>query len=75
LFEVVAKLHGTTTKVLKKQLKDGAVTSAEYQKMLTRAMAVSKNQTTIEVKVIEGLEGNPAGVVAATLDAFKGGKK
>lgn len=77
LFEVVAKLHGMSTEELKTATKKGGtITQAEYQKMLTRAMAVSDNKTTIEVKVVEGLEGSPAGAVAATLDALsKGGKK
>ncbi len=75
LFEVVAKLYGLTTTELTRQIGDNTITAEAYQKMLTRAMAVSGNKTTIDVKVVEGLEGNPAGAVAATLDALKGGKK
>ena len=77
LFEVVAKLHGMSKEDLTAATKpNGTITQAQYQKMLTRAMAISDNKTTVEVKVVEGLEGSPAGAVAATLDAFsKGGKK
>lgn len=77
LFKIVAKLHGTTTTVLTKQLKSGAVTSAEYQKMLTRAMAVSDNKTSINVNVIEGLEGssNPTAHAATLFNALQDGGK
>jgi hypothetical protein len=76
LFEVVARLHGSTKEELKADIKSGTVTKAEYQKMLARAMAVSDNKTNINVNVIEGLEGSPAGQVAATLAAItKGGGK
>jgi hypothetical protein len=77
LFEIVAKLHGVSKEDLKERVKKGGdISPADYQKMLLRAMAVSDNKTSIDVKVIEGLEGSPAGAVAATLDALKsGGKK
>lgn len=80
LFEIVAKLHGRTREQLTEDINSGKVTDAQYQKMLTRAMAVSDNKTTIDVKVVEGLEGSPAGAVAATLGALSsktqnGGKK
>ena len=73
LFGVVATLHGTSKEVLKQQLKDGIVKQPEYQKMLTRAMAVSGNKTTIDVRVIEGLEGSQAGPLGATLSALNNG--
>lgn len=75
LFEVIAKMYGRSKEDLRSQIANGTITDTQYQKMLTRAMALSDNKTNIDVKVIEGLEGSSAGAVAATLDALKGGKK
>lgn len=77
LFEVIAKLHGRTPDELKALIANGTVTEAQYQKMLTRAMAVTDNKTSINVSVIEGLEGNSGGAAkaAALFNSLNGGKK
>ncbi|MDP2651939.1 MAG: hypothetical protein Q8O94_02275 [bacterium] len=75
LFEVVANLYGHSVTELKELIANDTIKKPEYQKMLTRAMAVSNNQTTLDVRVIEGLEGVPEGRVGAAIDAMKGGKK
>ncbi len=65
LFSVIAKLVGKSERGLRTALSTGEISQSEYQRLLTRAMAVSDNKTTIDVKVIEGLDdgkqegGNP----------------
>lgn len=70
LFRVVANLYGLTEMELKSRIASNAITPEQYQKMLTRAMAVSDNATTMTVQVVEGLEGSPAGQTAAALSAL-----
>lgn len=54
LFAVVAGLYGLTPDKLDKKLDSGAIKPEQYREMLNRAMAVSKNDTKMNIHVIEG---------------------
>lgn len=67
LHKVVASMIGLTPEELTAKLKSGEITKERHDKLLNRAMATSDNAT-MDIKVIEGLEG-AGGALAAGLFA------
>ncbi|MHB8660717.1 MAG: hypothetical protein ACYC75_02145 [Minisyncoccota bacterium] len=72
LLKVVAKLYGMTAAKLKKKLESGAISKAEYDKMLNRAMAES-GSAKMNINVIEA-DGGALLAQAAVALTTKGGK-
>jgi hypothetical protein len=70
--QVVAAMYGMTSEELSDRVKSGAISKAEYDKMLNRAMAASDNNAKMDIHVFEGDAGAVAGTIAANL---VGGKK
>jgi hypothetical protein len=78
LHEVVARIYGYTSAAQKvefaRKIQSGEITVDQYNTMLSRAMAASDNNTTVDLKVIE-TAGIPA-LLKELLERFgKGGSK
>lgn len=60
LFQIVASMLGITPEALTSKLEKKEITNADYKDLLNRAMAISKNATSMQLHIIEG---NPKNVL------------
>jgi hypothetical protein len=69
LLDIVATIHGYTSEELKALIRENKISTADYQKMLNRALAASENAK-MDITVIEG--DIPAYAIGALANFAKG---